>query len=793
MNKSVCGGGGGGGLVLRLYSTVMLLMLTVFIANITLTQSQVDSKSYSSCLSQWSADSANSAVVTFIVPSTIRPTLVNTLHSLQAQHNPHWLAIVIFDGLVSNASSLYLNPKTRLPYYYHDLSTSLLQDRRLCIVHTTRKRTANCAANTRNSAIRHAPTKWVGFVDDDDVLDSRYVDHLLDQEKTHPTAACVIFRMCAPVEGNPNAALILPPREATDFFRNEVGISFAVQSNIFQDFGYYFFPSNAEDFLFLNQLRKDGLPIALSPYVTYYVKGFNHSTCQEGHIQSQLIQHGKSNIYLRESAKWKMKTKRTELWNADIYNCTNRWAKQPPNIFFTESKSIFFQHNVNALKLSLQQAMAKGCLGKWTFPPIDIHVIFDATTKPKSPFYIQVQLEQRHSFHFSNRYVDKLNQAIQVWEFTHPENGQEVNSIPGVNTSLYYVPTMLMLDQNPPVYSCDQQLYSAQQAEAGNQTNTIASSTMTSSWITKILKKLPQSFAFLLYRHGIYTQCSISAGKIAVTNMTRSSCASSSSHAEGYCWKGNISLPSSSEYSQHVAQCEEALFPPQHTIDVLTFGKLQGSYLNNRERVCDGLIEKGHLVACVEDVFNQVLNHFVCMAKMVVVNHYFKTSALETHRIDPLLQVGKVVVAVASPNPVIDRYYAPYFPIVSVKDIVSTTDHILKHYEVWTHEQHYHERMGGFVQSIANNVDPLCLALSHISSTLRSSRNGFASKIEILQLQEDMKIRQYYEDKLWYERMGISVRWFILLICLYLVVKFRGNISRWYQSVANTNNNRMLV
>ena len=39
------------------------------------------------------------ALVTFIIPSTNRPTLEHTIRSLQAQHNPSWEAIIVFDGV----------------------------------------------------------------------------------------------------------------------------------------------------------------------------------------------------------------------------------------------------------------------------------------------------------------------------------------------------------------------------------------------------------------------------------------------------------------------------------------------------------------------------------------------------------------------------------------------------------------------------------------------------------------------------------------------------------------------
>jgi hypothetical protein len=58
--------------------------------------------------------------------------------------------------------------------------------------------------------------------------------------------------------------------------------------------------------------------------------------------------------------------------------------------------------------------------------------------------------------------------------------------------------------------------------------------------------------------------------------------------------------------------------------------------------------EFGHNFDCFEGVFGDALEAMVEEASIVVLERYYDTSSLETHRVDPLLLKGKVVVTTPS-------------------------------------------------------------------------------------------------------------------------------------------------
>jgi glycosyltransferase involved in cell wall biosynthesis len=183
------------------------------------------STAISHCDSRWSNKRVSDATVTFIMPSMSRTTLTAAILSVTSMSNPNWLLIVVFDGLVTN--SLYLNSSTQLPVYYHQLPLDILHDDRVCFIHAPLNRANNCAGGTRNYAIQFVKTKWVGFIDDDDVLDSGYVDHLINHEKAFPNAMAVLFRMCHAFIGG-----LVPRPASVDINFADVGISYAVQTII---------------------------------------------------------------------------------------------------------------------------------------------------------------------------------------------------------------------------------------------------------------------------------------------------------------------------------------------------------------------------------------------------------------------------------------------------------------------------------------------------------------------------------------------------------------------------------
>jgi glycosyltransferase involved in cell wall biosynthesis len=186
------------------------------------------------------------ALITFIIPTIGRPTLVRTLESIQQNTDDDWNAIVMFDGIEPTLES---------------------EDPRIRIMSMEKIGKLNYAGRVRNQAICFAETEWIGFVDDDDIIKPTYVSHLKKHisEDAHNV---IIFRM----QYNNNNGYILPPAGATMFEQNQVGISFCVKKNCFTEDNIWFEPGEIEDFNLLTRLWEQDKTIMISPYVNYIVR-----------------------------------------------------------------------------------------------------------------------------------------------------------------------------------------------------------------------------------------------------------------------------------------------------------------------------------------------------------------------------------------------------------------------------------------------------------------------------------------------------------------------------------------
>jgi len=188
--------------------------------------------------------SGNSAL-TFIIPTIGRETLSLTLQSLKNQTITNWKAIVIFDGIEPTISET---------------------DQRITIIKTPIKlgQGYNSAGLVRNYGIKFVNTEWVAFVDDDDSITPNYVESFLSELWLDPDV--IIFRMTLDDR-------VCPSIDSTNFFIKDVGISFAVKTELVSKF--IFIPSIEEDFEFLDKVRLKKYKIVLSPYITYSVNKYN--------------------------------------------------------------------------------------------------------------------------------------------------------------------------------------------------------------------------------------------------------------------------------------------------------------------------------------------------------------------------------------------------------------------------------------------------------------------------------------------------------------------------------------
>lgn len=188
-------------------------------------------------------------LITFIIPTINRSTLIYTLYSLKIQNNPNWKAIIIFDNVT---------PGEHVKYY-------LESDHRFKYIVLPKKmgQGRNSAGLVRNIGMEQCDTEWIGFVDDDDTIISNYVEKLQEEIIINSDIECVIFRMLL-------NNVILPPPEAINFEINKVGISFCYKLKLFNE-NLKFTPSSTEDFFLLDKIRTNDKKILISRYVTYLV------------------------------------------------------------------------------------------------------------------------------------------------------------------------------------------------------------------------------------------------------------------------------------------------------------------------------------------------------------------------------------------------------------------------------------------------------------------------------------------------------------------------------------------
>lgn len=192
------------------------------------------------------------AVVTFIIPTIDRPSLIRTILSLLNQTNPRWNAIIIFDGCEPRIS------------YFNDM---ISDPRFLSICINCRGlnkiKDHSSAGAVRNIGMNLVTTPWIGFVDDDDFLHPEYVHKLIEEISITPHANVISFRM-------KNKNLIVPPISQRSIQNGHIGISFAMKTMLFKN-GFLFIQSEIEDFNLLDRIQQSGNTIVLSPYLTYFI------------------------------------------------------------------------------------------------------------------------------------------------------------------------------------------------------------------------------------------------------------------------------------------------------------------------------------------------------------------------------------------------------------------------------------------------------------------------------------------------------------------------------------------
>ena len=188
-------------------------------------------------------------LITFIIPTIGRLTLIDSIKSLLNQSDNRWNAIIIFDGIECNIDKEIISD-SRIKYYEIEKCG----------------RNINQAGFVRNYAINKLVEDcWIAFLDDDDIISNDYIETFFKELELYQNVDVYIYRMLM------GERIVPKLDESNNFFVSDVGISFILKKKIFDD-GLDFIPDSAEDYLLLNRIRELDYKIMISPYVKYFVK-----------------------------------------------------------------------------------------------------------------------------------------------------------------------------------------------------------------------------------------------------------------------------------------------------------------------------------------------------------------------------------------------------------------------------------------------------------------------------------------------------------------------------------------
>jgi len=188
-------------------------------------------------------------LITFIVPTIGRISLLQTLESIESQTIDKWKAIIVFDN-VEPSQEIKTKLDSNKLFSYIVLPHKLGQRR-------------NNAGMVRNIGIHMATTEWVGFVDDDDSLMPNYVERVTKEISECPAVDCIIFRMLYQTYVIPHYLINILKKE-------NVGISFCYKTAMRAKFNFE--AGDHEDYELLDAFKMAGKKMILSNYVTYRVQ-----------------------------------------------------------------------------------------------------------------------------------------------------------------------------------------------------------------------------------------------------------------------------------------------------------------------------------------------------------------------------------------------------------------------------------------------------------------------------------------------------------------------------------------
>ena len=150
--------------------------------------------------------------------------------------------------------------------------------------------------------------------------------------------------------------------------------------------------------------------------------------------------------------------------------------------------------------------------------------------------------------------------------------------------------------------------------------------------------------------------------------------------------------------------------------DVFYFATMKGSYQNRREQLCAKLQNAGIRILCAFG-YGQELQALLCKSKIVLVDAYYKDAALAVHRIDPLLDQEKVVIAIDSYDVFLNMQYSKVVRFATFDNVVEVVDDTLAHFPDIS--KRLKSNIATFIEAMSDPW-PLCYAIQHLEKNMHS-------------------------------------------------------------------------
>jgi glycosyltransferase involved in cell wall biosynthesis len=248
----------------RNYAILLIILNTAsnILFELTLTETSIKCPEFNKMSVQ------RTSLISFIIPTFLsRRSLSSAILSVKSQTVKDWRILIGIDiGYINQSVSI------------KDCET-VLNDSRIEVVHVNSSSSDRGASGNGAGEIRYilakdySKSRWVGFVDDDDVIDSSYVKFLQDALNFDRSVDLVISTMRL------SSGYVVPTGRhflKRYVLKNYVGISFAVRQLLFQSStkSLKFKKSCTEDYDFVRDAFERGYNIVISDCIAYYVRPF---------------------------------------------------------------------------------------------------------------------------------------------------------------------------------------------------------------------------------------------------------------------------------------------------------------------------------------------------------------------------------------------------------------------------------------------------------------------------------------------------------------------------------------